>query len=110
MAKKGEPSSRGGAALDLRQRMAPAAKGSTPQPVQLDFRLSSKDLSRLCAFGGGAAHKGVIRIREGAKIRRPVPFELVWSCISTGMLARSACPEPPETAVGSADRAQLKAE
>ena len=100
------------AALDLRQRTAPAAKGSKPQPVQLDFQLSSKNLSRLRAFagGGGATHEVEICIIEGTNICPPEPFGLVWTCITTGMLAGSECPEPPENAIGPAPRVQLKAE
>lgn len=110
-AKNGKASPHCVSALDLRQRNAPAAQGGKPQPVELDFQVSSRDLSRLRQFasGGGAAHEVEICIVEGANICPPEPFELVWTCITTGMLAGSECPEPPEHTVGPAARVKLRA-
>lgn len=62
------------------------------------FQIAAKDLRQLRGFGGATRDEVEICIVDHANICPPEPLEIVWVCITTGMLAGQSCPEPPENA------------
>lgn len=105
LSQEGKPSDRCISTRDLSVRMEPgtAPKGGRPDRIDATFRINIEDLHRLRELAGtkGAANEVEICIVNGANICPPEPLEIVWTCITTGLLAGSECPEPPEAAPGT---------
>ena len=104
LSENGKPTSQCVEADRLALRSEPAGTRGKPasDQVELTFQVGARDLDfvRSLGRGGTTASEGEICIINGANICPPEPFEIVWICITTGMLAGSECPHPPEASVG----------
>lgn len=91
-------------------RLAPVEMKKGTQ-VDLVFEVSPEDFDMIDVFAdlGGRGERTEICIVDGANICPPEPFEIVWVCITTGMLAGSECPPPPENATGPIATIRLRA-
>jgi hypothetical protein len=70
---------------------------------ELTAALPPRELELILRAGGpGAVYDEVmVCIINGANICFEGPYEFVWVCITTGMLAGSTCPSPPETGLAT---------
>lgn len=86
-------------------RLSPAEAGgySRTPAAELVFEAGRDDSEMIEVFAdlatGGEAVE--ICVVDGFNICPPEPFEIVWVCITTGMLAGSSCPEMPEDEEGA---------
>ncbi len=96
IAEKGKPTDNCISTADVEIAKQHTLRKSDPSHVQI--RLSTT-WDKTKAFREFAAQNkdAEICIIEGANICPPEPFELIWVCITTGMLAGTECPVPPES-------------